>query len=248
MRSNAKKVYLTGFLYVLITGVISYLIQSLLGMMWLNGRINDVIAGGTALTSDVTDGLTVVWSEYFRRITPLDLALALVLSLVSSAVKMGYIGISISLSRGRDAGARNLFDGFGYIVKATCLNIAIFAITYMWSLLLIVPGIIAALRYSMASWALADDPTKTVSQCLRESKDLMAGKKTLLFALLLSFVGWFVLGFVIDSFVFARLPVSFPILHIWLQPYISLTTANFYNLASGRAPLLMPPGADGPGA
>ena len=47
----------------------------------------------------------------------------------------------------------------------------------LWSLLFIVPGIIAAIRYSQAFFILADDPNKGIRQCMDESKMMMRGNK-----------------------------------------------------------------------
>ena len=54
---------------------------------------------------------------------------------------------------------------------------------FLWSLLLIVPGIIAAIRYSQAFFILADDPSKGIRQCMDESKAMMNGNKMKYFCL-----------------------------------------------------------------
>ena len=87
----------------------------------------------------------------------------------------------------------------------------------LWSLLLVVPGIVAAYRYRQALYLLLDHPEKSAWQCLRESSALMSGHKWELFVLDLSFLGWALL-----SAMFA--PVS-----IWLDPYRAITNAGFYN-------------------
>lgn len=92
---------------------------------------------------------------------------------------------------------------------------------FLWSLLLVVPGIIAAYRYRQALYLLLDHPEKSAWQCLRESAAVMRGHKWELFVLDLSFLGWMLL-----SALFA--PVS-----IWLDPYRAITNANYYNRLVG---------------
>ena len=88
----------------------------------------------------------------------------------------------------------------------------------LWSLLFIVPGIIAMYRYRMAYYILLDDPDKGPLQCIRESKELMRGHKKELFFLDLSFIGWEFL-----------ITISAGILGIWILPYIYTTYAMYYN-------------------
>ncbi len=64
---------------------------------------------------------------------------------------------------------------------------------FLWTLLLIVPGIIKAYSYSMAPYILHDNPEMTASQAIDESMRLMEGNKMNLFMLDLSFIGWWLL-------------------------------------------------------
>ena len=64
---------------------------------------------------------------------------------------------------------------------------------FAWSLLLVVPGIIAAYRYAMADYILYRHPEMGVMEVLRESKERMQGRKGRLFCLQISFIGWMLL-------------------------------------------------------
>ena len=65
---------------------------------------------------------------------------------------------------------------------------------FLWSLLLVVPGIYKAYEYRMIPYLLADDPTMTKDRAFSESKRLMNGQKWNAFVLDLSFVGWNILS------------------------------------------------------
>jgi len=93
----------------------------------------------------------------------------------------------------------------------------------LWTFCFIIPGIIAAIRYSQAFYILAQDSSKGVMQCIEESKWMMRGNKWKLFCLVLSFFGWALL---------AAIPVG--IGYLWLIPYFSMTQVAFYELVSGN--------------
>lgn len=62
--------------------------------------------------------------------------------------------------------------------------------TFLWGLLLIVPGIVKSYEYRMIPYLLADDPTLTREAAFAQSKQLMDGQKWSTFVLDLSFIGW----------------------------------------------------------
>ena len=65
---------------------------------------------------------------------------------------------------------------------------------FLWSLLLIVPGIIKAYQYRMVDYLLNDDPNLTAAEALQKSKAMMQGNKWRAFVLDLSFIGWHILS------------------------------------------------------
>ena len=113
-----------------------------------------------------------------------------VLSLAEAIIYTGFVIFLLNTMRGLGACYGNLLDGFGFFFKIILLNILEGIFISLWSLLLVVPGIIAAYRYRMALYILIDDPTKSALQCIRESKAMMRGRKGELFMLDLSFIGW----------------------------------------------------------
>jgi len=84
-------------------------------------------------------------------------------------------------------------------------------------ILLIVPGIIAAISYSMTFYILAEDNTIEPQPALEKSKQMMEGNKMKFFYLGLRFFGLCLLCIL-------TLGIGF----LWLIPYINVTVANFY--------------------
>ena len=73
------------------------------------------------------------------------------------------------------------------------------AMTLPVLLLMIVPGVIAALRYAMSEYILADEPDTRIRECVRTSKKLMQDQKKSLFFLMVSFLLWYLAQMLVAS-------------------------------------------------
>ena len=118
-----------------------------------------------------------------------------------------------------------LFDGVkSDIGESIVTGILVSVFTFLWTLLFIIPGIVKAYAYSMTYYIRLDHPEYTPSQAITESRRLMDGNKMRLFYLHLSFIGWIIVGC-----------LTFGIGLLWVAPYMSAATAEFYQaLVSGK--------------
>lgn len=132
-------------------------------------------------------------------------------------ITLGVSGYFLKLIRKEGPIIEDMFKGFRFFVKTFVLNLLITVFTILWTLLLIIPGIIAAFRYSMAYYIMMDNPELSAFEALSESKRMMVGFKFQLFLLAFSFLGWFLLGIV-------TLGIAF----LWVNPYYETAKANFY--------------------
>ena len=114
--------------------------------------------------------------------------------LVSGAFTMGYSVFILNLFRGKEVDYSQLFCGFERIAKTMGLYLYICLFVLLWSFLFLIPGIIAALRYSQSFFILADHPDMPITEIVNESKRMMRGNKAKYFCLALSFFGWFLLA------------------------------------------------------
>lgn len=89
--------------------------------------------------------------------------------------------------------------------------------TFLWTLLLIIPGIIKQLSYSLTVYILKDNPEMKNNEAIELSMKMMDGYKWKLFVLQLSFLGWALLGI-----------LTLCIGYLWLVPYVQTTMAAFY--------------------
>jgi uncharacterized membrane protein len=138
--------------------------------------------------------------------------------IIGGPLMLGMIIFSLHLSRGQHARTKLLFIGFRRfgIALGTYLLMTLFI--FLWMLLFIVPGIIAALSYAMTFYILAEDKTIGAKQALDKSKKMMYGYKWKFFCLIWRFFGWFLLSI-----------LSFGVGFLWLSPYMQVSFAKFYD-------------------
>jgi uncharacterized membrane protein len=136
---------------------------------------------------------------------------------IAGPMAVGICMFTLSLSRNENARLEQIFEGFrnyGTVLGAYLLMIVFI---FLWALLLIIPGIIAAIAYSQTFYILAEDDTIDSMDALRKSKEMMDGYKWKYFCLGLRFIGWALLCVL-------TLGIGF----LWLSPYIQVSYAKFY--------------------
>ena len=117
-----------------------------------------------------------------------------------------------------------LFEGFkksfvNSFIAILLMNLFIF----LWSLLLIIPGIIKAFSYSMTRFIIAENPEIDPLTAISRSQELMRGHKMDLLMLYLSYIGWYLLGL-----------ITFGIAIIYITPYVEVAVTNFYIEIRGK--------------
>ena len=125
---------------------------------------------------------------------------------------------------GETPNVEDLFKGFTQdFAQNFLIGLLIGIFTFLWSLLLIVPGIVKAYAYSRAYYIKADHPDYDWRACIKGSMELMRGHKWELFVLDLSFLGWYIVG-----------SLCLGIGTFWVVPYHLESRAVFYNQLCGR--------------
>ncbi|EEL73088.1 Integral membrane protein [Bacillus cereus AH676] len=147
----------------------------------------------------------------------------LIYSVIQGIFNYGYSVFTLHLGKQEEVKVDDIFSGFKKknLFKSIKLGLMQAIFLFLWSLLLIVPGIIKYFSYSMSYYILVENPDYTASEALRESKRIMKGQKLKLFVLWLSFIGWFLLAAFIGMFTFN---LSF----IFISPYYNTTVSHFY--------------------
>ncbi|MCR4681567.1 MAG: DUF975 family protein [Bacteroidales bacterium] len=152
--------------------------------------------------------------------------LVIILSLISLALS---IFVQIPLSYGfelsflhfvredKEDTVERIFDGFKTYGRALAVELLGLLLVMVFTLLLIIPGIIKALAYSMAVFVSKDHPEMSAYECLMHSEAMMYGHKMQLFLLCLSFIGWIILSI-----------FTLGIGLLWLIPYVLVSLVKFY--------------------
>ena len=115
-------------------------------------------------------------------------------SLLNVILGAGFAMYCMAIRRGERAEYITLFDGFSFVGKLIGLTIVTALFIWLWSMLFIIPGIIAAYRYRFAPYNLYENPGIGVMEALEMSKQQTMGYKGQLFALGLSYLGWTLLA------------------------------------------------------
>ena len=143
----------------------------------------------------------------------------------------GFLIFILNTVKSAGAVYGNLLDGFGLAAKLILLAFLEGLFIFLWSLLLVIPGIIAVYRYRMAKFLLLDHPEMGVMDCIRTSKEMMKGHKWECFVLDLSFLGWWLLS---------AIPYVGYAVMIWTTPYINTTYVLYYMALAGKPVTVSP--------
>lgn len=134
---------------------------------------------------------------------------------------IGIYAYFLDLTRNKELSLKRLVVGFtngwGCYFNLVCTQLLMCLFVFLWSLLLIVPGIMKAFSYSMVYFILLDHPEYSSRQLLRKSSEMMYGHRMELFVLYLRFIPWVLLGIITCGIAF-----------LWVGPYVTAAFSEFY--------------------
>lgn len=169
----------------------------------------------------------------------LQMIISILLSAMSLMISTGLTIFIIRTVRDGKGSVGNLLDGFAILFRLIGYTLISSIMIFFWSLLLIIPGIIAALRYSQGIYLLLDHPEMTVFDCIQVSGEMMNGHKMERFVLALSFVGWLFSVSMLSTVLGAFLPLL--VVELLLLPlsafvtiYLGITNFLYYEALQGR--------------
>ena len=145
--------------------------------------------------------------------------------ILGGVIQLGYAQYLLKQHDRQECQVNDLFSKFDQFATGFCQYLLANLYVFLWSLLLVIPGIVAGFSYAMTPFILAEHPEMTAHEAIRASKQMMKGNKWELFCLHVSFFGWHVLC-----------ALSFNIGYIWLNPYMNAAYAAFYRRVSVSDP------------
>lgn len=199
------------------------------GGISFNFNFSTTTTGGDVSTDIPTADITEMLPEF---LTILLIACAVIIAVsvvvgavyfvIGSIVEVGYTRFNLALVDYGEPAFRNLFDYFPHWKKVLLANFLRQLFITLWSLLFIIPGIIATYSYALVPYLMAESPDMNSKEAINMSKQLMYGNRWRLFCLHFSFIGWDLLNV-----------LTFGIGSLWLTPYKSAAFASFYRDVAG---------------
>ena len=177
------------------------------------------VAIATVLVANILIDSDVMYevSEKFGLIG-LSISCSLISLFLGGVISVGLCKFLLDMTTKREEPRfETLFSQFNIYLKTLGLNILITLSVCIGTILFIVPGIIVGLMFSQSYYILSEDPSKSITQCIKESVDMMNGHKWDLFYLELTFIGWWLLT-----------AITVGIAGLWVAPYVKVTETNFY--------------------
>lgn len=165
----------------------------------------------------ITSLVTAISGVIFNTETVFGQICKFTLELAVIPLSFGYTAFVLKFSRKEAVELDEVFKYYKNFAPIILLSVLISIYTSLLTLLLIIPGIIAAISYQQATFIMIDgeeDP----KECIRKSKEMMKGYKMDYFTFMLSFVGWYLLVL-----------LTLGIAAVYVIPYVSVSQALYYD-------------------
>lgn len=154
---------------------------------------------------------------------PPAIILGIVVLVIGGVIHLGYCQYLLKQHDHKGGDISDLFSQFSRLGDGFCLKLLEWIYIVLWSMLFVIPGIVASYRYAMAPYILLEHPDMSASDAITASKEMMNGHKWELFCLDFSFIGWDLLS-----------ALTLGIGALWLNPYTNAARTAFYRSLSGQ--------------
>lgn len=181
----------------------------------IKGKMWNVL--GVSLIAGLINGIsTTTSSESDIGVLIIELIISFVCGILAMIIDVGLIRWMTNFINDKETKIEMLFSKFKDWKQVTMVFIHQFAMVLLYTLLLIIPGMIKALGYSLVPYILANDSNIGSDEVLKLSEKMMKGHKMDLFIFSLSFIGWHLLAI-----------FTLGILEIWIIPYQETATTKY---------------------
>ena len=203
VKSNWKLSICAAFIAMLLSGVGSSFLPEL-DFSWTQELDKDFIW-------HMTDRSRITFSLNF------DSLMNLCWFIIGGTIQLGYCNFLLKRQRGEETQVGDLFTEFNRFGDGFAQHFLCQLYIFLWSLLLIIPGIIKSFSYAMTPYIMAENPGMKATDAITRSRAMMDGYKADLFMLRLTFIGWDLLAV-----------LTLNIGHLWLNPYKQAAETAFY--------------------
>lgn len=166
-------------------------------------------------------------------------------TLIFNAFTMTITSIYMIVANGGEYKIRDLKSRIKSIKDSFLLNVLITLKLIPWFLLFVIPGIIKSFSYALSNYIKIENPEYGYRRAIKESEMIMNGNKRNLFVFYLSFIGWYLLESIAQTFVITMIPTSgfwtilvellLLAISMPLKVYVGVSTVNFYNVVKNQS-------------
>ena len=167
--------------------------------------------------SEVFGNLPAIVKWYLAIVGSTAGVLSLVNLILGGVVQLGYASYLLKQHDREICETKELFSKFDYFGPGFLQLLLRNIFTALWTILLVIPGIIKSLGYSMTPFLMVENPDLTAKEAIKLSQEKMMGHKWELFCMSFSFIGWALLATITGG-----------IGYIFLNPYMNAAYAAFY--------------------
>lgn len=140
--------------------------------------------------SEILAELPLILVSYITLLASISGLLGFVAFIIGGTIELGYAQYLLNQYDHRHFDIHDLFSQFDRFSVGFLQNLLRGIYIALWSLLLVIPGIVKTYAYAMTPFILAENPNLTANEAITASKELMDGHKGELFMLDLTFIGW----------------------------------------------------------
>ncbi len=148
----------------------------------------------------------------------LNYSAGLPIGLLFYFVTVGLTYFLVKFMKDQEHSLKDLIAFSGDYVRTFLTGLLEAIFVFLWTLLLIIPGVVKGIAYSLIPFILADEKYKDMKSMdiLKKSEQMMKGHKMDYFVLQLSFIGWHILAI-----------FTLGLLEIWIIPYSTIASYKF---------------------
>lgn len=172
------------------TAIITSFVASLIGAWLVDSGLGSVDLDSETFPNMTVGEIPSVWIAVLIACVGVVLVYAIVMLIFSGAGMLGYARFNLKLVDGEKPTLGDLFSQFDRLGEGFLMNLLMGLYVFLWSLLLIIPGILKSFSYAMTPYILAENRHLSANDAITESCRIMYGNRWRLFCLNLSFIGW----------------------------------------------------------
>ena len=231
-RSTARDTLAGRWKNAVLVGLVAFLLGAVDGSGWDvnidieagNAKASLELAGQPIFTTggDLNSGIGAFLAGSAIYFVIAAIVMGIALFILGSIISVGYKKYNLNLTDRMEAGFDNLFAYFPHWKNTLKTKVLKTIYEILWTMLFIIPGIMASYSYAMTDYILAENPELTAEEAIEKSKAMMEGNRWRLFCLEISFIGWGFLSL-----------LTLGIGGLWLTPYMEAAVASFYREVSG---------------